>query len=185
MTTEATKTQAKKTTAAAKKTAQAAKKTTRQTQRTTRQAERTLRNLVSDSAYAALGVGDTAVAALRSVPTEVERVRKDVPKTVESRVKDVEERVRTLWTETPEELQARLKAARTSAEKEFDSYAKRGRSVVRSVRSSQATSRAVDQLKVARSQVKAAATSVRKAFGESVEAVESAADKVGEEERAS
>jgi ATP-dependent Clp protease ATP-binding subunit ClpA len=179
MATQPTKTQAKKTTQAARKTTQTAKQTARTAEATARQArqtsvqaERTVRSLVSDSAYAALGVGDSAVGVLRHVPGEMERIRTEGPK-----------RVRSLWTETPEELQARLAAARKGAEKEFDSYAQRGRAVVRSVQRSRATNRAVEQAKVARSQVKAAVTSVRKAFGAGVEAVETASEKVGEDRR--
>jgi hypothetical protein len=178
-------TQAKKTSQAAKRTTRAAKTTAREGQATTRQAERTVRAFVSDGAYAALGVGDTAAGVLKGLPGQVGRIRKEAPKTVETSVKDVEQRVRNLWTETPDELKARLDAARKEAGKEFDAYARRGRSVVEAVRGSAATRRAVEQSKVARSQVKAATTSVRRAFGQSMEAVEAAADKVGHDQRAS
>ena len=141
-----------------------------------------LAGLVTDGAYAALGVGDTAVGALKGVPGQVERLRRETPRTVETRVRDVERRVKTLWAETPQELKARLEAARKSAETEFDAYAKRGRSVASSITRSPATRRALAQARTARSQVKAAATSVRKALGESAEAVETAAEKVGEEQ---
>lgn len=180
--TAATKTQATKTEAA--KTAQAAKQTTQQAQRTRAQAERTARTFIADGAYAALGVGDTAVGVLKRLPTRVGRVGKKAPKTVEARVKGVERRVKSLWTETPDDLKTRLEAARTTAGKELDTYAQRGRSVVQAVTSNKATRRALDQTKVARGQVKAATTSVRKALGQSAEAVETAADKVGDEQRA-
>jgi hypothetical protein len=182
--TQPRKTQAKKTTQAAKRTARAAKTTSREGKATTEQAERTVRTFVTDSAYAALGVGDTAVGILKGIPGQVERFRKETPKSVETGVKDVEHRVRSLWTDTPEELRSRLEAVRKDAEKEFDAYAERGRSVYESVRRSAPTRRAVEQSKAARSQVKAATTSVRKALGQSVEAVEAAADKIGDEQRA-
>jgi hypothetical protein len=184
MATQASKTEAKKTTQAAKRTTQSAKRTGRSTQHTGRQAERTVRAFVTDGAYAALGVGDSAVEVLRGVPGRVERLRKGAPRTVETRVKDVEQRVKSLWAETPEELKARVEGMRRSAGKEFDTYARRGRSVVRSVTSNKAAQRAAEQTKVARTQVKAATTSVRKALGQSVEAAETAADRIGDEQRA-
>ena len=184
--TQPTRTRAKKATQAAKETTQraadttqAAADTTQSAKQTVRQAERTVAGLVTDGLYAALGIGDTAVAALKGVPDQVERLRKATPRTVESRARDVETRVRSLWTDTPEELRTRLEAARGSAESEFVAYAQRGRSVVASITRNQATRRAVEQTRTARSQVKAAATSVRKAFGDSAEAVETAADEIG------
>lgn len=127
-----------------------------QARRTAAQAERTVRSLVSDSAYAALGVGDSAVGALKHLPGEVERIRKE----------------------------ARLDAVRRNAGKEFDGYAARGRAVAQSVSRNAATSRALEQAKVARSQVRAAMTSVRKALGAGVDAVDTATDKLGDEQRA-
>jgi hypothetical protein len=146
-----------------------------QEKKTAHQAERTVAGMVTDGAYAALGVGDTAVAALRRMP-------KVTPRTVERRMRSVETRARSLWTDAPEHVRARLEAVRRSAEGEFDAYAQRGRSVVAGITRSKTTRRALDQTRTARSQVKAAATSVRKAFGDSAEAVETAADKIGGEQ---
>ena len=180
--TQAKKAQAKK--AGARKPAPVTKKATHVAEEAAKPVERTLRTVVTDGAYAALGVSDSAVAALKGVPRNLERIRKEAPKTLETGVKDVERWMRGLWTDTPDEVRDRLEAARKEAGEDFDGYAERGRTMARSVRRSAATRRALEQSRTARSQVKAAATSVRKAFGQGVEAVESAAEKVGEERRA-
>jgi hypothetical protein len=146
-----------KTKTQAKKTAQTARKATTAAKKTSVQAERTVRSLVTDGAYAALGLGDAAVAAAKGLPAQLERLRKEAPKAVGT--------------------------ARGQAEKEFDAYAKRGRNMLQSVRTNAATKRALEQSKVARTQVKAATTSVRRAFGQSVEAAETAAQKIGDETR--
>lgn len=142
MATSTTKTQAKKTTSAAQRTSTQAAKTTEH-------AQRTAQAVVADGVYAAVGVGDSAVAALRWLPKRVDALRTD--------------------------------GLRTGAVEEFDQLARRGRGVVTSVTRGQATQRALAQTKAARSQLKAAATSVRKTFGASAEAVDTAADKVGQE----
>ena len=63
--------------------------------------------------------------------------------------------------------------------KSYDRLATRGAKVRKSIRNSGPAKRAVAQTEVARTQVKAAATSVRKAFGESAGAAKSTAKKVG------
>ena len=63
--------------------------------------------------------------------------------------------------------------------KTYDQLAGRGAKLRRNIRNSGPAKRAVAQTKVARRQVKAAATSVRKAFGDSTEAAKAAAKKVG------
>jgi|SRR5207247_5883613 len=63
--------------------------------------------------------------------------------------------------------------------KAYEDLAKRGEKLVTSVRRSGYTRRALDQAKTARSQVKAAATSVRKTAGATKEATRAAAKKVG------
>jgi len=61
----------------------------------------------------------------------------------------------------------------------YEDLAKRGEKLVTSVRRSAYTSRAVDQAKSARSQVKAAATSVRKTASATTEASKAGARKIG------
>ena len=56
---------------------------------------------------------------------------------------------------------------------------KRGEKITTSIKRSAAVNRAQDQTKRAQSQVKGAVTSVRKALGANVEAVQTAAKKVG------
>jgi hypothetical protein len=63
--------------------------------------------------------------------------------------------------------------------KTYEDLAKRGEKLVTSVRRSAYTRRAIDQAKSARSQVKAAATGVRKTGGATGQAAKSAAKKVG------
>jgi hypothetical protein len=61
----------------------------------------------------------------------------------------------------------------------YDDLAGRGEKLRKTVGRSGPAKRAKAQTKVARSQVKAAATSVRKAFGENADAAKTAAKKVG------
>ena len=63
--------------------------------------------------------------------------------------------------------------------KTYEDLAKRGEKLVTSVRRSTYTRRAIDQAKSAQSQVKAAATGVRKTAGATSQAAKSAAKKVG------
>jgi hypothetical protein len=62
--------------------------------------------------------------------------------------------------------------------KTYAKLAERGEKLVKSVRKSAYTKRAVDQIKTARGQVKGAATSVRKAAGSTATASKAAAKKV-------
>ena len=61
----------------------------------------------------------------------------------------------------------------------YDQLAGRGARLRKNIRNSGPAKRAMSQTRVARRQVKAAATSVRKAFGDSTEAAKAAAKKVG------
>jgi len=63
--------------------------------------------------------------------------------------------------------------------KTYEDLAKRGEKLVTSVRRSAYTRRAIDQAKSARSQMKVAATGVRKTAGATGQAAKSAAKKVG------
>ncbi len=66
---------------------------------------------------------------------------------------------------------------RKKSEKLYNDFVSRGRKLSTSIRNARPTKQAVEQTKVARSQVKAAATSVRKAVGTNVKATRSAAGK--------
>jgi hypothetical protein len=145
--------------AQARKTSTAAKKTADQAERTTRQAERTLRTVVRDGVYAYVGVTDTAIELLKSLPNRASELRTDAPR----------------------EVRGNLRTLRVRGEQEFDELAERGRAVVTAISRSRSTQRALEQTRNARRQVKGAATSVRKAVNASAEAVEDAAEKVGDQ----
>lgn len=145
--------------------------------------ERTVKNIVIDTAYATVGLTDTAVEVLKSLPAKAAELREEAP----VRVKTLST---TLTTEAPKQVTARFQAVTTQSkatvtelrgqvENSIGSYADRGREVLGKVQNSAATKRALEQSRVARSQVKAAATSVRKAVGATAAAAESAADKAG------
>lgn len=173
-----TKTTAQKAKTSAKSTPKAAAKTaTKPVQ------ERTVKNIVIDTAYATVGLTDTAVEVLKSLPAKAAELREEAP----VRVKTLST---TLTTEAPKQVTARFQAVTTQSkatvtelrgqvESSIGSYADRGREVLGKVQNSAATKRALEQSRVARSQVKAAATSVRKAVGATADAAESAADKAG------
>lgn len=148
-----------------------AEQTTRQAQRTGEQAERTLRTLVTDTAYATLGLTDTAVGLVKSLnqraaeaPERVAQLREQAPSIA-----------RTLRDQSA----ANARKLRTQAASEFDELATRGRTLVGAVRGSRSTRESVDQTQTARSQLKAAATSVGKAARTQTEAVQDAAETVG------
>jgi len=82
--------------------------------------------------------------------------------------------------ETPRRVEERLETLRRGAEREFNTYAERGRNIVGTMtKSSSAGSRAAEQARNARTQLKAAVTSLRKAAGSSAEAVETTVENVG------
>jgi hypothetical protein len=158
--TKTTKAKATATKAKASATKTQAKKTTTQAKATTQQAERTLRAFATDGVYATVGLADNAVAVLRSLPEKAHELREELPA-------------------DPKQLRTRLESVVTTAEKEFDQFATRGRTVVEQIANAAATKRAIDQAKAAQTQVKAAATSVRKAVVRTGEAAEAGAEKVG------
>lgn len=174
----ATATQTRKTPAKPKpKTATAARKPVQKTaaKPASKPAERGVRDLVVDSAYATIGLTDSAVAVLKTLPLKAAELREEAPVIVKTAPKQATERVQALAG------QGKAVAAelRTQADQRLGTLAARGREVVGKVQNSAATKRALDQSRIARSQVKAAATSVRKAVGAGVQAAEVAADKVG------
>ena len=73
---------------------------------------------------------------------------------------------------------AYAQGARKSLDGTFQGLVNRGEKLQRSIRTSAPTKRAVERSKVARSQVKAATTSVRKAVTSSAQASKAAAGKV-------
>lgn len=107
------------------------------------QATRVIQSALRDGALATVGAGDQLVRRLRAFS---EQVRHLDLRTEEGR----------------RELEQRLAQLRGSASSEFEQLVARGREVVDGISHTRAAERAADQAKVATSQVKAAATSVRK-----------------------
>lgn len=66
---------------------------------------------------------------------------------------------------------------RKKSEKMYKDFVKRGHKLSTSIKNARPTKQAMEQTKVARSQMKAAATSVRKAVGANAKATRSAAGK--------
>jgi ElaB/YqjD/DUF883 family membrane-anchored ribosome-binding protein len=77
-----------------------------------------------------------------------------------------------------ERIQGYLRDSRGRVGSGYRDLVRRGERTVASVNRTPAVKRAKDQTKTARSRVKGAATSVRKALGANVEAVQTAAKKV-------
>ncbi|MFG1920539.1 hypothetical protein [Cryptosporangium sp. NPDC048952] len=103
--------------------------------------------------YSAVGVADYAVSQIRALP-----------------------RYQGVVVEALQKLPQQLRTQLTSTYSEF---ADRGEKVVSSIRKDPATQEAVEQAKTAKSQVKAARTSVRKAAADTGSATEKAGDKIG------
>ena len=155
---EATKSQAKQTARtarnsvrkAAKPVADQAGQTVRAAEKTVERAGRTLTTVLVDTAYASIGVTDTAVAFLRSLPTTALKLRTTDSGGVTSLI-----------------------------EREFDGLAVRGRKVVDAIATNPATQRAVEQTKTARHQLKTAAGQVRKTAEDAAEAVQEGVEAAG------
>ena len=141
-------------------------------------ASKALRTFMAEAGYAYVGAGDAAVAFVRSLPERTE----SLASTAGDRAKAIAptpSKLQELAKESNERLIKLLEDTRSALTSQFDEYVVRGKKVVKSVRESAPTRRAVAQTKTARSQVKGAVTSVRKAANESAEAVEAAGNKVG------
>ncbi|HVM13383.1 MAG TPA: Rho termination factor N-terminal domain-containing protein [Egibacteraceae bacterium] len=149
-----------------------ATRTKEQAKRTGREAERTLRSLVADSAYATVGVGDTAAGLVKSL----NHVAATAPKRVVGFGLQTPKLVRSLRDQSAENV----RQLREQALNEFDELASRGRNLVETVRSSTPTREAVERTRTAKSQIKAATTSVGRAAATQAEAVEEAAEALGE-----
>lgn len=163
--------------------AQAAKRGTGGAKPVRAQASREQRGttaLVRDGAYAVVGLGDQAVEVLRGATRQADEVRARLPEAVRA----IGPRARSLAEVAPGAVASGVTGLVTAAGAGFDSYAKRGRSLLESVSRGRPTRRAAEQARAARSQVRAARTSVGKAVEQSVDAAGAAADKVGQEGRA-
>ncbi|HWD43704.1 MAG TPA: hypothetical protein VHM23_08345 [Actinomycetota bacterium] len=124
-----------------------------------RNGQRPLRGVFLDSAYATIGLGGATVEAVRSI----DRLRTARDRGVAS--------VRLLIDQGV----ATGRGLPGLAGREFDGLAQRGRELVGAIRASEATSEAVHRTRTARSRVKAAGTSVGRAYEGAVQAAEQAA----------
>ena len=111
----------------------------------------TIQNITTEALDAAIGAGDLAVEKAKDLAGNLREFD-----------------ARSFWS-------ARQRRLR----KTYRQLVQRGSKLRRQIKSSPPVKRAAEQTTVARRQVKAAATSVRKAVDESAEATKSAAKKVG------
>ena len=136
------------------------------------EAQRNVRTIMRDSAYATLGVGDLAVSVVRNLNQKAAELRAEAPRNLKTGVDPRELATR---------LERRAEQIRTGATKEFDRLSDRGRGLLEGVQRSSSTKKAVDQVGVARSQVKAATTSIAKATRFVGRAAEESVEKVGDD----
>lgn len=117
---------------------------------TTEVHERDPKVIAVDTAYAFAGIGTDAVRVARTLPERTKSLRD-----IDGRRADVEKRVREI---------------RDRVEQRFDEKASEGRTVVDDLLGNPQVKTVVDQAKTARSQVKAAITSIRKTATQTVAA---------------
>jgi hypothetical protein len=123
-----------------------------------------VRTALAEAAYAGVGLTDAALAIARDLPQRLEALRQQAP----ALLQELPTRART-------EVADELEGARTA----LGDYTSRGRQVVGSIRDAAATRRALGQTEIARSQAKAAVTSIRKAVEQGQEVLEVATGRLG------
>ena len=163
--------------------------------------EREPQLIVRDAAYALTALADEAVTNVKSLGDKLEQLREDAPAKAKELRETAPERVKTLPADaqgTLEERRARVEAQLTelreraakdvderlaSFEASFDAKAAAGADRVAELRKDERVARVetafepvTDQVKIARSQVKGAITSVRKTVDAAVEAGRAQAD---------
>jgi uncharacterized glyoxalase superfamily metalloenzyme YdcJ len=125
--------------------------------------------------YAVVGAGDLAVDNIKDLPAElVAQATTFVPKAT-ALVTEIPGRVKGLRGE----VETRATALTGKAFETYGDLVERGQKLVGSIRRSPSTQQAEAQLKVAKSQAKAATTSATKAAKATGKAVTNAADKIG------
>jgi hypothetical protein len=147
------------------------------TQRNRERAERAqrLRSLLTDSAYATIGVGGAAVEFVRSIDRiDVPKQARDLGKEAPARLRQLGEQGVSNARKVREQGASSARELRDQASKEFDDLAKRGRELVGAIRGSAAAKQAASQVRTARSRVKAAGTSSGRAASDSATAVKRA-----------
>jgi hypothetical protein len=129
-----------------------------------RSAGRASVSLLRDGGYATVGATDAAVAYARRLG---------------ARATEVRDELHGLRLPDPRTVTKSIRGFGAEVEQQFETYASRGREVVASLQRGRAARTATGRADVARSQARAAATSVRRAGEAAGEAVEDAADQVG------
>lgn len=122
-------------------------------------------SLLRDGGYATIGATDAAVSYVRNVGTRANEARGTL---------------RSMKLPSPAVVTETLRGLGAEVDRQFDSLAGRGREVVGSLQGGRATRTAAERTRAARSQVKAAVTSVQRAGEATAEAVDEAADRIGE-----
>lgn len=130
-----------------------------------RRARRTAGDLLRDGGYATIGVTDAAVSYVRRLGTRAGRVREELS---------------SLSRRRPSDLSASLRDLGAGVEQQLESFAGRGREVVASLQRNRATQLATERARIARGQVGAARTSVRRAGASAGEAVEQGATDIAD-----
>ncbi|HSJ47057.1 MAG TPA: Rho termination factor N-terminal domain-containing protein [Euzebyales bacterium] len=120
-------------------------------------------SLLRDGGYATIGATDAAMSYVRSVGTRANEAR---------------DALRSMKLPKPTDVTETLRGLGAEVEEQFESLAGRGREVVDSLQGSRATRTAADRTRVARSQMKAAATSAQRAGEATADAVDGAADRI-------
>lgn len=134
-----------------------------------------VKDVVTDSAFATLGASDYAIAVARELPQRLETLSRERAQQATDLVKDAPGIVKN----APAKLQGEINDTLASARNEFIDYADRGRKVVKSITQAASTKRAIEQTDTARSQVKGAVTSLRKAVAQSEDAAGVAVGRIG------
>jgi hypothetical protein len=134
-----------------------------------------LRTEASKPLYAVVGAGDLAVENIKDLPGDlVAQATTIVPKTT-ALVAELPAKVKDLRGE----VETRATMLTGKAFQAYGELVERGQQLVRSIRRDQTVAQAQTQVKIAKSQAKAATTSVTKAAKATAKATTKAADKVG------
>lgn len=134
-----------------------------------------VKSIVTDSAYATVGAGDLAVSVARDLPGRLDTLRKEQA----TLVKEAPAKAQSFVKEAPSKLQNEINEQLSSVRGEVQTYATRGRKLVNSISDANATKKALSQTETARSQVKGAVTSIRKAVEQSQQAAQKAVSRLG------
>jgi hypothetical protein len=138
-------------------------------------AEREPKTLAEDASYAAAGLAVDAVTLVRHAIDKLEELRSEVSKAAgdpSATVKNVTENGPATVTRTATDVRdrfvAELETAVANFESQFDTKATEGRKLVEALKKDSRIAKLLEQSSTARSQVKAALTSVTKTVGAAV-----------------